>query len=171
MSTIYPDGDIMAAIKSIKYLIIGNSAGGIGAAEAIRELDDAGTVAIVSDEPYPAYSRPLISEYLAHPYPVEKMLYRQTDFYEKNRIQTIFGEKAVKIDPAARTVTLQSGRELSWQKLLLATQSWSRLGLLLERKMRWFWSTKISSCLAAGMTPIPPEAGSQSWMANTQGKA
>ena len=111
----------MAAIKNIKYLIIGNSAGAIGAAEAIREADKAGTIAIVSDEPYPAYSRPLISEYLAHPYPIEKMLYRQPDFYEKNRIQTILGEKAVKIDSAARTVTLQSGRELAWHKLLLAT--------------------------------------------------
>src|SRR4030042_3069472 len=97
----------MASIKNIKYLIIGNSAGGIGAAEAIREADKAGTIAIVSDEPYPAYSRPLISEYLASPYPVEKMLYRQPDYYEKNRIQTIFGEKAGKIDTAARPGTLQ----------------------------------------------------------------
>ena len=35
-----------------EYLIIGNSAGGIGAAEAIREVDKAGSVIIVSDEPY-----------------------------------------------------------------------------------------------------------------------
>ena len=111
----------MTAIKKIKYLIIGNSAGAIGAAEAIREADAAGTLAIVSDEPYPAYSRPLISDYLAHPYPVDRMLYRQPDFYEKNNIQAILGEKAIKVDPAARTATLESGRELAWQKLLLAT--------------------------------------------------
>ena len=34
----------------VKYLIIGNSAGGIGAAEAIREVDQSGSLAIVSDE-------------------------------------------------------------------------------------------------------------------------
>lgn len=50
---------------STKYLIVGNSAGGIGAAEAIREVDKKNSITIVSDEPYPAYSRPLISEYLA----------------------------------------------------------------------------------------------------------
>jgi len=111
----------MLATRIIKYLIIGNSAGGIGAAEAIREVDKVGTVTIVSDEPYPAYSRPLISEYLAHPYPVEKMLYRKPDFYEKNDIQTLLGEKVAKVNPAERTVRLESGETLAWQKLLLAT--------------------------------------------------
>ena len=48
-----------------RYLIIGNSAGGIGAAEAIREIDREGQITIVSDEPYPCYSRPLISKYLS----------------------------------------------------------------------------------------------------------
>ncbi|OGO20517.1 MAG: hypothetical protein A2Z15_07460 [Chloroflexi bacterium RBG_16_50_11] len=111
----------MSVETKIQYLIIGNSAGSIGAAEAIRELDRVGTVAIVSDEPYPAYSRPLISEYLAHPYPLEKMLYRKSDFYEKNSIQVIFGEKAIAVNPAEYTVKLQSGQVLHWQKLLLAT--------------------------------------------------
>src|SRR4030043_223762 len=69
-----PGGNGMPAATKIKYLIIGNSAGGIGAAEAIRGVDAVGAIAIVSDEPYPAYSRPLISEYLAHPSPGEKML-------------------------------------------------------------------------------------------------
>jgi NAD(P)H-nitrite reductase large subunit len=111
----------MAATGKIKYMIIGNSAGGIGAAEAIREVDKVGTITIVSDEPYPAYSRPLISEYLAHPYPVEKMLYRKPDFYEKNDIQNLLGEKVAKVNPAERTVRLESGQTLAWQELLLAT--------------------------------------------------
>ncbi len=111
----------MIATRKIKYLIIGNSAGGIGAAEAIREVDKAGTITIVSDEPYPTYSRPLISEYLAHPYPVEKMAYRQPDFYEKNKIKTLLGEKVIQVNPDKRTVKLESGTTLAWQKLLLAT--------------------------------------------------
>ncbi len=111
----------MAATSEINYLIIGNSAGGIGAAEAIREVDKKGTIAIVSDEPYPAYSRPLISDYLAEPCPVDKMLYRKPDFYEKNNIQTLFGEKVKSIDPSGHTVKLESGQTVGWQKLLLAT--------------------------------------------------
>jgi NADPH-dependent 2,4-dienoyl-CoA reductase/sulfur reductase-like enzyme len=49
----------MTKAERIGYLIIGNSAAGVGAAEAIREVDKVRTIAIVSDEPYPAYSRPL----------------------------------------------------------------------------------------------------------------
>jgi NAD(P)H-nitrite reductase large subunit len=44
-----------------KYLIIGNSAGGIGAMEAIREIDEHGSMAVVSDEKHHVYGRPLIS--------------------------------------------------------------------------------------------------------------
>jgi len=111
----------MAKTGKIKYLIIGNSAGGIGAAEAIRELDKAGTMAIVSDEPYPAYSRPLISEHLFEGRPLERMLYRPADFYEKNNVQTLFGEKVARVDFGGHSLKLKSGRELEWQKLLLAT--------------------------------------------------
>jgi NAD(P)H-nitrite reductase large subunit len=111
----------MAKTDKIKYLIIGNSAGGIGAAEAIRELDSAGTMAIVSDEPYPAYSRPLISEHLFEGRPLERMLYRPADFYEKNNIQTLFGEKVSEIDFSGHSLKLQNGKRLEWQKLLLAT--------------------------------------------------
>ena len=55
-----------SAVVSTRYLIVGNSAGAIGAAEAIREVDGDGRLIIVSDEPYPAYSRPRISDYLAN---------------------------------------------------------------------------------------------------------
>ena len=111
----------MAGAEKIKYLIIGNSAGGIGAAEAIREVDKAGTMAIVSDEPYPAYSRPLISEHLSEGRSLERMLYRPADFYEKNKIKTVFGDKVVRINFSGRSIELESGRTISWQKLLLAT--------------------------------------------------
>jgi NAD(P)H-nitrite reductase large subunit len=111
----------MSTATKTKYLIIGNSAGGIGAAEAIREVDRVGKITIVSDEPYPAYSRPVISEYLAQPCPFEKMLYRKPDFYEVNDIQFILGEKAVAINPAEHTVKLESGQLIKWHKLLLAT--------------------------------------------------
>jgi NAD(P)H-nitrite reductase large subunit len=115
------DDERMMNIKTTDYLIIGNSAGGIGAAEAIRELDKVGAVTIISDEPYPVYSRPLISEYLAAPCPIEKMLYRKPDFYEKNGTRTLLGVKATRVNPDDRTVELDDGSKLGWRKLLLAT--------------------------------------------------
>ncbi len=104
-----------------RYFIIGNSAGGIGGAEGIRRADPTGLITIVSDEPYPAYSRPMISEYLAHHIPLERMLYRPAGFYEHNRITTVFGKRAMRLDIEGKTVTLDSGESLVWDKLLLAT--------------------------------------------------
>ncbi len=104
-----------------KYLIIGNSAGGIGASEAIREVDKTGSIIMVSDEPYPAYSRPLISEYLAEGCSLERMLFRPADFYEKNGIHTYLGRRVERLDVSEHAVELDDGDRILWQKLLLAT--------------------------------------------------
>ncbi len=110
----------MANTTNIKYLIIGNSAGAVGAAETIRSGDRTGAITIVSDETYPAYSRPLISKYLGDKRPLEKMLFRSVDFYEQNNIQTILGSKALKLNIAEHNVEIRGGTKLAWDKLLLA---------------------------------------------------
>ena len=107
--------------ERIKYLIIGNSAGGIGASEAIREVDGVGTMAIISDEPYPTYSRPLISKYLAEKYPLERMLFRPSGFYEKNSVGAILGQRVKQLNIKAHLAKLEDGRRITWEKLLLAT--------------------------------------------------
>jgi NAD(P)H-nitrite reductase large subunit len=108
-------------MKAFDYLIIGNSAGGIGAAEAIREVDTDGTMAIVSDEAYQAYSRPLISKLLSGERTIESMLFRAPDFYQKNRIDFLPGVRAEKLNPAQHMISLDNGTELTYSKLLLAT--------------------------------------------------
>ena len=104
-----------------KYLIIGNSAGGTGAAEAIREVDKDGAITIISDEPYPVYSRPLISEYLSGERSLEGMLYRPPDFYAGNHIEARLGQKVARLHLAAREAELETGERFGWEKLLLAT--------------------------------------------------
>ena len=104
-----------------KYLIIGNSAGGIGAAEAIREVDTVGSLTIISDEPYPAYSRPLISKYLTGERTLEGMLFRPADFYDRNDIVLLSGKKVRKVNPEFHACELDSGERIGWEKLLLAT--------------------------------------------------
>ncbi|HLE02762.1 MAG TPA: FAD-dependent oxidoreductase [Dehalococcoidia bacterium] len=104
-----------------KYVIVGNSAGGIGAAEAIREVDSEGSVCIISDEPFPVYSRPLISEFLAGERTLEEMLYRPRDFYQQNAIEALLGQKVVGIDFPGARVVLEGGESLPWERLLLAT--------------------------------------------------
>ncbi|MBI2872918.1 MAG: NAD(P)/FAD-dependent oxidoreductase [Chloroflexi bacterium] len=105
-----------------KYLIVGNSAGGIAAVEAIRQVDPKGSIAIVSDEPYPAYSRPAIAEFLMGERPFdERMLFRDADFYSRNRVETHLGVKVLRLDVGGRKAVLDNGEALPWERLLLAT--------------------------------------------------
>jgi NAD(P)H-nitrite reductase large subunit len=103
-----------------KYLIIGNSAGGIGAAEAIRQVDNKGALTIVSDEPYPAYSRPLISKYLTGERTLEEILFRPLDFYDQNNIIFLPGKKVTHLELDHQTAQLENGEQIAWEKLLLA---------------------------------------------------
>lgn len=108
-------------MKKYKYLIIGNSAGGIGAVEAIREIDKDGTIAIISDEKHHVYGRPLISYYLANEIAYDKIFYRPIDFYKKKSIDTILGKKVTKINFDDNSVILDDGESIGFEKLLIAT--------------------------------------------------
>jgi NAD(P)H-nitrite reductase large subunit len=103
-----------------RYLIIGNSAGGIGAAEAIRQVDKESTLTIVSEEPYPAYSRPLISKYLAGERTFEEILFRPPDFYSQNNMLFLPGKKVTHLELNHRTAWLEDSEQIAWEKLLLA---------------------------------------------------
>jgi len=104
-----------------KYLIVGNSAGGIGAAEAIREADKSGPIIIVSEEPYPSYSRPLISKYLTGERTLEGMLFRPLDFYSCSGITPLLGKRVKSLGLSDRTARLDSGEHITWEKLLIAS--------------------------------------------------
>ena len=108
-------------MKHYKYLIIGNSAGGVGAMEAIRKIDRDGTMAVISDEDFHTYGRPLLSYYLANEIEYDKIFYRPSDFYEKNNIAAILGKRVVRIDFDQRSVALDDGDEIEFERLLLAT--------------------------------------------------
>jgi len=75
-----------------KYVIIGGSAGGIGAVEAIREVDPVGTLTVISEETVPQYSRPMISEYVSREATLETMKYRGDQFWNKNNARHLLEE-------------------------------------------------------------------------------
>jgi len=104
-----------------RYLIVGISAGGIGAAEAIREVDKSSPATIVSDEPYLSYSRPLISKYLSRERTLDQMLFRPRDFYDQNNLIPLLGKKVRSLGLGKRTAELESGERITWEKLLIAS--------------------------------------------------
>jgi len=104
-----------------KYVIIGGSAGGIGSVEAIREVDPMGELTVISEEPFPQYSRPMISEYVSREATLETMKYRGDQFWNKNNVQTLTGRTAIKIDFTKKQVELEGGTKIDYEKLLIAT--------------------------------------------------
>lgn len=106
----------------MKYVIVGNSAAGIAAAEEIRKNDKKGSVTVISDEPYAAYSRPLISYYLKGKVKDKNMYYRKPGFYDELGIDNVTGQRVDRIDRKEKAVFC-GDKKYPYDKLLLATGS------------------------------------------------
>jgi NAD(P)H-nitrite reductase large subunit len=104
-----------------KYVIVGASAAGIGAVEAIREVDQTGSIAIISEEPCPQYSRPMISDFVSGRADFHKMKCRTDEFWKENNVEALTGKKATVLNLNEKTVQLESGEKVAYEKLLLAT--------------------------------------------------
>lgn len=105
-----------------KNLIIGGGPAAINAIETIRDLDGgASQVTLVCDEP--AYSRMVLPYWLANQIP-QQQVYTADDSYLNNlKIERHLGSRVTKIDPQGKTVTLQDGKALPFDNLLIATGS------------------------------------------------
>jgi NAD(P)H-nitrite reductase large subunit len=106
----------------MKYVIIGNSAAGIGAVEGIRQMDKQGAITVITNEPYHTYSRPLISYLLLGKVTEETMKYRSDTFYADNNVRLV-NAAATEIDAKHKQVLLSDGSKVPFDKLLVATGS------------------------------------------------
>lgn len=104
-----------------KYVIIGNGTAAVGAVEGIRSVDNDGKITVISKESYNAYCRPLISYLLEGKTDIQKMQYRNDDFYIRNSCNLLLGESAVNINHESKTVNLANGNSLKYDKLLIAS--------------------------------------------------
>jgi len=107
----------------LKYVIIGNSAAGIGAVEGIRSIDKQGEITIITDEAHHTYSRPLISYLLLGKVTEESMRYRGENFYKDNNCAVLADSVAEKIDTITKDVVLKYGKKVPYDRLLVATGS------------------------------------------------
>lgn len=141
----------------MKYVIIGNGTAAIGCIEGIREVDQEGTITVISQENHPAYCRPLISYYLEQKTNLEKMNYRPDDFYERMDCEVLYGQSATGLDAAAHTVQLSDGTTLPYDRLCVAAGSSPFVppfeGLELVEKKFSFMTLDDTLALEAAITP------------------
>jgi len=107
----------------MNYVIIGNSAAGIGAVEGIRQVDKHGGITVITNEVHHTYSRPLISYLLLGKVNDENMKYRCDTFYSDNNCTLLSGVSAASVDANAKQVLLSDGAAIPYDRLLVAAGS------------------------------------------------
>jgi NAD(P)H-nitrite reductase large subunit len=107
----------------VNHFIVGNGPAGVLAAETIRKRDPGAAVRLLGDEPSPPYSRMAIP-YLLMGRIGEAGTYLRKDarHFERLRIESLTG-RAKSADAMQGVVTLEDGRRLPFDRLLLATGS------------------------------------------------
>jgi len=109
----------------MKYIIIGNGVAGSTAASHIRKHDSSGEITILTDEATPFYSRIRLIEYLAGEADEGGIVIHKKEWYEQNNIRLLTNTTAVDIDKERKEVVTSKGETFGFDKLLLATGSFS----------------------------------------------
>jgi len=103
------------------HLILGNGVAGTTASLEIRKADPSASIRILTEEPYPFYSRIRLPEFLAGAVDEQGLIIRKPSWYKENRIALSLDTRVTAIDPAAREVRTASGEALPYDRLLVAT--------------------------------------------------
>ena len=102
------------------YVILGNGAAGFQAARAIRERDKTGSIVMVSNEPYSAYNRPMLTKSIMAGLTAEQIAIQEDSWYQENEIYQILDKSVVKLHTNEREVELSDGTRLKYTKLIYA---------------------------------------------------
>ena len=106
---------------TMRYVIVGGGIAGTSAAEAIRRRDPEGSILILSDEPYPLWSKIRLPELFSGSVDAEGLVIRKMRWYERRDIDLLINVEVTGIDPEARVVRTARGGEMPYDRLLLAT--------------------------------------------------
>ena len=105
-----------------RHLIVGGGPAALNAIETIRDFDGGSSpITMVCDEP--AYSRMVLPYWLADRIP-EQQVYTADDAYlDALKVERHIGDRVTRINPTSKAVTLQDGKTLPFDDLLIATGS------------------------------------------------
>jgi 3-phenylpropionate/trans-cinnamate dioxygenase ferredoxin reductase subunit len=112
----------VAMMSGHALVIVGGGLAGGNAAVALREEGFDGRVVIIGREPGVPFGRPPLSKtYMRSEEELEGWYVKPAAWYSEHQVERRSGPDVVSVDPTARTVALDSGEEVSYEKLLIAT--------------------------------------------------
>ncbi|MGR5260301.1 nitrite reductase large subunit NirB [Vibrio astriarenae] len=111
-------------MSKMKLVVIGNGMVGHRYLEDLVDKTDVSSfdITVFCEEPRVAYDRVHLSSYFSHHTAQELSLVKE-GFYEKHGINVLLGERAINVNREKRTVYSSSGREIQYDKLIMATGS------------------------------------------------
>lgn len=103
-------------------LVVGASASGLTTVEALRRKGYTGGITVLGAEPHAPYDRPPLSkQVLSGAWEPDRAALRTADVLATLDAEFVFGDPAVALDPATRTVRTESGRDLQADAIVIAT--------------------------------------------------
>ncbi len=105
------------------YVIIGAGPAGVVAAETLRARDPVGRVTLLGDEPEPPYSRMAIPYLLAEEVGEDGTYLRHGAGHFEGLGIEVRRDRVTSLSPEAKTLALEGGEALTYDRLLIATGS------------------------------------------------
>ena len=108
-------------------VIVGAGQAGATAATELRDRGHDGPIVLIGAEGHPPYERPPLSKgYLLGNDPVEAAYVHEPQWYADHDVELHLGTMVTGVDLAGRRVVTATGRDFSYDRLLIATGSQPR---------------------------------------------
>ncbi len=105
----------------MRHVVVGAGPAGLAAIETLRALDPAAEIALVCDEP--AYARMVLPYFIEGKIEERAVFTADETWLDGQGVEVHGGRRVEAIEPDARTVALDDGTPLAYDRLLLATGS------------------------------------------------
>ena len=111
-----------------RLVIVGAGQAAFALASKLRALKDERPITIVgSEDAYPYQRPPLSKKYLLGEMSFDRLMFRPEEWYAENNVDMRLSTLVEEIDRAAKTLRMQDGGTLSYDRLVLATGAAPRL--------------------------------------------
>jgi 3-phenylpropionate/trans-cinnamate dioxygenase ferredoxin reductase component len=106
------------------FIIVGGGLAGAIAAQTLREEGFDGRISLLGQETNAPYERPPLSkDYLQGKAERDSIFVHPEQWYAEQAVELRLGTTATSVDPASRTVATDTGAQMHYDKLLIATGS------------------------------------------------
>jgi NADPH-dependent 2,4-dienoyl-CoA reductase/sulfur reductase-like enzyme len=146
-----------------RTVVVGTGIAGVSAVAAMRSAGYAGSIHLVGDEPELPYRRPPVSkEIVRAEKTADEIRIKKAEWFVDHDVTLVTGRSVLAVDPGDRSIELEGGTSLTFDRLLLATggrarSPWDAAGV---RTLRALANVpRLAAELAAGTPVIVVGAG------------